>query len=96
MNCGDVILRFPEFMGTPSDEAIRSEISGIELSLEDTSQSRSAIREMFSKNDDERLLYRFCLCIVVQFFQQMCGGNLILVYASIIFQENLSLSSSLS
>lgn len=82
---------------SPSDEAIRSEIAGIELSLEATTQqSKGAIREMFSKNDQERLLYRFCLCIVLQFFQQMCGGNLISVYASTIFKDNLNMSSSLS
>lgn len=81
---------------SPEDEAIKSEISGIELSFENTTQSTRAIREMFSKDDDERLFYRFCLCIVLQFFQQMCGGNLISVYASTIFEQNLGLSSSLS
>lgn len=69
----------------PDDEAIKAEIAGIELSLEATTKSKGAIREMFSKNDDERLLYRFGLCILLQFFQQMCGGNLISVYASTIF-----------
>ncbi|KAJ5924378.1 hypothetical protein N7466_008565 [Penicillium verhagenii] len=79
-----------------SDESIKSEIAGIELSLEATSQSKGAIREMFSKDDEERLLYRFGLCIVLQFFQQMCGGNLISVYASTIFKNNLHMSSELS
>lgn len=78
------------------DEMIVSEIAGIELSLEATAKSKNAIREMFSKDDDERLLYRFALCIVLQFFQQMCGGNLISVYASTIFKENLGMDSSLS
>jgi hypothetical protein len=50
---------------------------------------------MFSKGDDERLLYRFGLCIVLQFFQQMCGGNLISVYTSTIFESNLHMSTSL-
>ncbi|KAJ6087657.1 hexose carrier protein [Penicillium canescens] len=80
----------------PDDEAINSEISGIELSFELTAQSKGVLREIFSKTDDERLLYRFCFCIVLQFFQQMCGGNLISVYASTIFQENLNLGSDLS
>lgn len=85
------------YKGTTSDDAmVVSEIAGIELSLEVTAKSKSAIREMFSKDDDERLLYRFSLCIVLQFFQQMCGGNLISVYASTIFKENLGMSSSLS
>lgn len=81
---------------SPDDEAVKAEISGIELSLEATSQSSNILKEMFSKKDEERLFYRFCLCIVLQFFQQMCGGNLISVYASTIFQDNLGLSSSLS
>lgn len=66
------------------------------MSLETTAQSKGVIREMFSKEDDERLLYRVGLCIVLQFFQQMCGGNLISVYASTIFQSNLHMSASLS
>ena len=81
---------------SPQDHAVKSEIAGIELSLEATSQSKGVIREMFSKDDTERLFYRFCLCIVLQFFQQMCGGNLISVYASTIFKNNLNMSSSLS
>ncbi|CAG8935883.1 unnamed protein product [Penicillium salamii] len=81
---------------TPDDSAIEVEISGIQLSFETTAESKGVLREIFSKNDDERLLYRFGLCIVLQFFQQMCGGNLISVYASTIFQENLNLGSSLS
>jgi hypothetical protein len=47
------------------DEAIKSEIAGIELSPEATAQSKGVIREMFSKDDDERLLYRFGVCIVL-------------------------------
>lgn len=78
------------------DETIQAEIAGIELSFEATDQSKSAFREIFSKDDEERLLYRFCLCIVLQFFQQMCGGNLISVYASTIFKDNLHMSSTLS
>ncbi|KAH1350335.1 hypothetical protein KXV22_005759 [Aspergillus fumigatus] len=79
-----------------SDEAIRAEISGIESSLELTAQSKGSLMEMFDPNDQERLFYRFCLCIILQFFQQMCGGNLISVYASTIFEQNLGLSASLS
>lgn len=80
----------------PEDEAIRSEIEGIELSLEATAQSKGVIRESFSTDDNELSLYRFGLCIVFQFFQQMCGGNLISVYASTIFQSNLHMSANLS
>lgn len=61
------------------DEAIRTEIAQIESSLEFATARNNSLMEMFSKNDDERLFYRFCLCFALQFFQQMCGGNLISV-----------------
>ncbi|KAJ5230466.1 hypothetical protein N7489_011174 [Penicillium chrysogenum] len=79
------------------DEAVRVEIAGIETSLESTVNSAS-IMEIFtaSKADDERLIYRFCLCVALQFFQQMCGGNLISTYVSTIFEENLNMSSDLA
>ncbi|KAI0601734.1 hypothetical protein F4775DRAFT_539003 [Biscogniauxia sp. FL1348] len=51
-----------------------------------------SIFQIFSR-DGERLLPYFCLCFSVQ---QMCGGTLILAYASTIFQENLGMSSTLS
>lgn len=84
------------YKGLPEDdESIRLEIVGVEASLEVSAQSAS-FREMFSKDDKERLLYRFCLCVALQFFQQMCGGNLISVYASTIFEENLNMSADLA
>lgn len=83
--------------GDAADEAaIATEMAGIHESLEITSATKGLFRDMFSKDDDERLIYRFCLCVVLQFFQQMCGGNLITVYASTIFQNNLHLSANLS
>ncbi|KAB8070772.1 general substrate transporter [Aspergillus leporis] len=78
------------------DEAVRMEIAGIEASLEISVNSGGSLKEMFSKDDKDRLLYRFCLCMALQFFQQMCGGNLISVYASTIFEENLNMDSDLS
>ncbi|KAK1144773.1 hypothetical protein N8T08_004784 [Aspergillus melleus] len=77
------------------DESVRLEIAGVENSLETSSQSVS-LTEMFAGKDDERLLYRFCLCIMLQFFQQMCGGNLISVYVSTIFEDNLDMSTDLA
>ncbi|KAJ6104094.1 hypothetical protein N7523_010414 [Penicillium sp. IBT 18751x] len=79
------------------DEAVRAEISGIETSLEVSVDSASLL-DLFNpkKVDDERLLYRFCLCVALQFFQQMCGGNLISTYVSTIFEENLHMTSDLS
>ncbi|KAH8660242.1 general substrate transporter [Xylariales sp. PMI_506] len=79
-----------------TDEAICTEIAQIESSLEYATSRNNSLMQMFSKDDDERLLYRFCLCFALQFFQQMCGGNLISVYASTIFNENLKLGSRLS
>lgn len=73
------------------DPAIRSEIAQIESAIEGVAVQKASLWEMFSKDDNERLFYRFCLCIALQFFQQACGGTLISVYASTIFQENLGL-----
>lgn len=78
------------------DMVIRTEIAQIESSLEGAVDHDNSLMKMFSKTDDERLFYRFCLCFALQFFQQMCGGNLISVYASTIFQQNLKLGTSLS
>ncbi|KAL4897528.1 general substrate transporter [Aspergillus ambiguus] len=86
------------YRGLPvEDEAVRMEISGIETSLEITDGSASvSLKEMFSPDDQDRLLYRFCLCIALNTVQQMCGGNLISVYASNIFEDNLHMSTDLS
>ena len=78
------------------DEAIRTEIAQIESSLEFATARNNSLMEMFSKNDDERLFYRFCLCFALQFFQQMSGGNLISVYSTIIFQRGLGLDAQTS
>lgn len=79
------------------DEAVKAEIASIKFSLELTAQSKTlTLRTLVFGDDDERLLYRFALCLVIQFFQQMCGGNLISTYITTIFQENLQLSAELS
>ncbi|KAL4894080.1 general substrate transporter [Aspergillus ambiguus] len=86
------------YRGLPvNDEAVQTEIASIESSLELTAQSKSVtLRELFLGDDEERLLYRFALCLIIQFFQQMCGGNLISTYVSTIFENNLHLGSELS
>lgn len=86
------------YRGLPvDDEAVQMEIATIESSLELTAQSKSlTLGALFLGNDEERLLYRFALCLVIQFFQQMCGGNLISTYISTIFEENLHLGAELS
>lgn len=79
------------------DPAVRIEIAGIETTLETTVTNTSLMDIFsFSKPDEERLLYRFCLCVALQFFQQMCGGNLISTYVSTIFEEDLNMSSDLA
>lgn len=72
-----------------------AEVAGIEHSLEETSKSGARLRDMMSMGED-KLLYRFGLCILLQFYQQMSGSNLISVYAPILFQDNLGMSSEMS
>jgi sugar porter (SP) family MFS transporter len=85
------------YKGVPeSHESIAAEISGIQHSLESSNTSISLIEIFTFKEDPDRLFYRFMLCICLQFCQQMCGGNLISVYASTIFQNNLHMSANLA
>jgi Sugar (and other) transporter len=80
----------------PLDDAIISaEVDGIQYSLEETTVKKASMRDMFTMGP-EKLFYRFCLCILLQFYQQMSGSNLISVYAPIIFQQNLKLDSQTS
>jgi sugar porter (SP) family MFS transporter len=74
---------------------IASEISGIELALEETKGSAVKISDIFT-NGKDKLFYRFSLCIFLQFLQQMCGSNLISTYSTIIFQQGLGLDSETS
>jgi MFS family permease len=71
------------------------ELRGIELSLEDSSSATLGLKDIFTMGE-EKLLYRFLLCVVLQFFQQMSGGTRISVYIPIIFEDNLHLSASLA
>ncbi|KAF7551770.1 hypothetical protein G7Z17_g4806 [Cylindrodendrum hubeiense] len=74
---------------------VQAELAGIEHSLEETSAGGAKLRDMLKMGDD-KLLYRFCLCILLQFFQQMSGSNLVSVYATVLFQTNLGMSSEMS
>ncbi|KAH6629373.1 general substrate transporter [Boeremia exigua] len=74
---------------------IASEISGIELALEETKGSAVKISQIFT-NGKDKLFYRFSLCIFLQFLQQMCGSNLISTYSTIIFQQGLGLDAETS
>ncbi|GAB1208491.1 hypothetical protein APSETT445_007242 [Aspergillus pseudonomiae] len=95
---GDAARSLAAYRGLPvEDEAIQAEIASIESALELTEQSgRITLREVFSRTNEDRLFYRFTLCMAIQFFQQMCGGNLISTYISTIFEQNLKLGSDLS
>lgn len=77
------------------DAIISAEVEGIQYSLEETSGRKASLKDMFTMGPD-KLFYRFCLCILLQFFQQMSGSNLISVYAPVIFQQNLKLDGETS
>lgn len=75
---------------------VRAEVAGVEHSLEETSKGGAVkISDIFTMGED-KLFYRFMLCILLQFYQQMSGSNLISVYATILFQENLGLGTEIS
>ncbi|KAL4879959.1 general substrate transporter [Aspergillus karnatakaensis] len=74
---------------------VTAEISSIEASLEQTANSAASLKDLFSMGEG-RLLYRFSICILLQFYQQMAGGNLISVYSTVIFQQGLDLDAQTS
>ncbi|KAL2819293.1 hypothetical protein BDW59DRAFT_174895 [Aspergillus cavernicola] len=74
---------------------VTAEIASIEASLEQTANSAAGLRDLFSMGEG-RLLYLFSICILLQFYQQMAGGNLISVYSTVIFQDGLNLGAQTS
>lgn len=68
------------------------ELAAIENSLENSTGEGTKLRQIFTMGED-KLLYRFMLCISLNFFQQMTGGNLISVYSTVIFQDGLQFDS---
>ena len=88
------------FRGTDGDSPeVSAEITGIELALEETSRVAVKMSDIFTMGQD-KLLYRFLLCIFLQFLQQMCGSNLISTYSTvslfpIVSLQNPSLPSHL-
>ncbi|PYI09588.1 putative MFS sugar transporter [Aspergillus sclerotiicarbonarius CBS 121057] len=93
----EALASLAAYKGVPeTDEAVAAEIHGIQSSLETSDKKVSLVDILLRKDDQDRLLYRFVLCLMLQFFQQMCGGNLISVYASTIFQDNLGMSANLA
>jgi MFS family permease len=85
-----------KFRGLSEDDPlISAEIGGIELALEETGHTAASIKDIFTMGKD-KLFYRFMLCMLLQMLQQMCGSNLISVYATILFQDSLGMSPELS
>lgn len=72
--------------------AVKAELVAIDRALEIMSSQKTSLSSLLSMGED-RLLYRFGLCILLQFYQQMSGGNLISVYSTVIFEQGLGLSS---
>ncbi|GKT40645.1 sugar transporter STL1 [Colletotrichum spaethianum] len=84
------------FRGLPEDSMeVMAEVAGIEHSLEETTQNAAKLTDMLKMGDD-KLAYRFGLCILLQFYQQMSGSNLVSVYAPILFQQNLGMEPEAS
>lgn len=74
---------------------VLQELHSIETSLEESSHGALRLSDVFAMGED-KLLYRFFLCVTLQFFQQMSGGTLISVYTPTIFEDDLGLSASLA
>lgn len=59
------------FRAKPGDSIeVQAELAGIELSLEERTGHKVKFSDMFSMGED-KLLYRFGLCMLLQFYQQM-------------------------
>lgn len=59
------------FRAKPGDALeVQAEVAGIELSLEERTGHKVKFSDMFSMGED-KLLYRFGLCMLLQFYQQM-------------------------
>ncbi|KFX96936.1 hypothetical protein O988_05101 [Pseudogymnoascus sp. VKM F-3808] len=73
----------------PGSESIKQEIRDIELSL---SQCGTLSWKAMLSMGEQRLFHRTVLAATGQIFQQMCGINLISMYATTIFEQYLGLS----
>ncbi|EYE94406.1 general substrate transporter [Aspergillus ruber CBS 135680] len=77
---------------TENSTQIHWEITAMQVSLEETRHTTASLLDLLRMGED-RLLYRFGLCILLQFYQQMSGGNLISVYSTTIFESGLRMDS---
>ncbi|KJK85987.1 hypothetical protein H633G_10154 [Metarhizium anisopliae BRIP 53284] len=73
----------------PDDDRIAQDIRDIELSL---SVCGTLSWKAMLSNGPQRMLHRTVLAAAGQMFQQMCGINLISMYATTIFEQYLGLS----
>lgn len=73
-------------------EVIEIEINAISNLIHDGSGSERGFRDLFKKGP-QRLFYRMCLAIAVNFCAQMTGANVISYYGTTIFKESLGLPS---
>ncbi|KID98700.1 General substrate transporter, partial [Metarhizium majus ARSEF 297] len=73
----------------PDDDRIAQDIGDIELSL---SVCGTLSWKAMLSNGPQRMLHRTVLAAAGQMFQQMCGINLISMYATTIFEQYLGLS----
>ncbi|KAI1747693.1 putative sugar transporter [Xylaria castorea] len=79
---------------TDDSAEIMADVAGIHLSLEE-SMGKASLLNLFKMGED-RLAYRFGICMLLQLYQQLSGGNLISVYSTIIFQQGLELDAETS
>ncbi|RAH86932.1 general substrate transporter [Aspergillus japonicus CBS 114.51] len=76
--------------GTIDEAAVTVEIENISSLLRQGSQSERGFVDLF-KSGNQRLFYRMCLAVGINFCAQMTGANVISYYGSTIFKESLGL-----
>ncbi|KAJ5728230.1 general substrate transporter [Penicillium malachiteum] len=77
---------------TLDDAQIRMEIDNIASLLQQGSQCERGFLDLI-RPGDQRLLYRICLAVGINFGAQMTGANVISYYGSTIFKDSLGLAS---
>ncbi|KAJ5736370.1 general substrate transporter [Penicillium malachiteum] len=74
------------------DAQIRMEIDNIASLFQQSSQSERGFLDLV-RPGDQRLFYRMCLAVDINFGAQMTGANVISYYGSTIFEDSLGLAS---
>ncbi|RDW60230.1 hypothetical protein BP5796_11836 [Coleophoma crateriformis] len=92
----EATLQLSKLKDLPIDDPlISAEVDGIQYALEESVVKKASMKDMFTMGP-EKLFYRFCLCILLQFYQQMSGSNLISVYSTVLFQQKIGLAAETS